>query len=221
MGTDFIYRRERGRCADGALRAATDDRHLRRRRTRSALSKLKNNFYKDIDGIKTQMYDDLIARGYYQTKPGQRCARSLAVSAVAAMVGGGLAGFVVLLIFLFVDLSIAAPSAPASVSLGSLVSHAGCARYMPRKTDAGAEAAARWKAFKRISAQHRQIRRCRGAERHLGSLAALRDCLRRATRTTFANSRRQRAGAGLVHPVAFDVRPVPPLVLRPQQRPAR
>ncbi|MBP8293195.1 MAG: DUF2207 domain-containing protein, partial [Caldilineaceae bacterium] len=67
-GTDFIYRRERDdtplepfekKVLDGVMGSKDEVR----------LSDLKNKFYSKIDGIKAQMYADLIARGYYKQSP--------------------------------------------------------------------------------------------------------------------------------------------------------
>jgi hypothetical protein len=143
MGTDFIYRRE---VEDVPI--SPFERQLMTDIFGSGhekkLSKLKNHFYKDIPGIKSAMYDDLVARGYYRTNPEAVRTKFGCIGGAAMIVAGLLA---VLLIFLFIDLSFAA-ICPGIGLFGIAVSMLVAARYMPRKTDAGAEAAARWKAFK-------------------------------------------------------------------------
>jgi uncharacterized membrane protein len=143
MGTDFIYRRELEDVPMSAFeqQLMTD---IFGAGHEKKLSKLKNNFYKDIPGIKTAMYDDLIARGYYRANPESVRTQFGCLGGAAMVVAGLLAA---LLIFLFVDLSIAA-LCPGIGLFGIAVSLLVASRYMPRKTDAGAEAAARWKAFK-------------------------------------------------------------------------
>jgi uncharacterized membrane protein len=143
MSTDFIYRRE---VEDVPI--SPFERQLMTDIFGSGhekkLSKLKNHFYKDIPGIKSAMYDDLVARGYYRTTPEAVRTKFGCIGGAAMIVAGLLA---VLLIFLFIDLSFAA-ICPGIGLFGIAVSMLVAARYMPRKTDAGAEAAARWKAFK-------------------------------------------------------------------------
>ncbi|MBE2236697.1 MAG: DUF2207 domain-containing protein, partial [Caldilineaceae bacterium] len=143
MGTDFIYRREHKDVSlHGFEQQLLSD--VFGKGDEKKLSKLKNKFYKDIPGIKTAMYEDLIARGYYRTNP-ESVRTQFGFLGGAAMVVAVL--LAVLLIVLFVDLS-AAALCPGIGLFAIAVSILIASRYMPRKTDAGAEAAARWKAFK-------------------------------------------------------------------------
>jgi uncharacterized membrane protein len=142
-GTDFIYRRERDdtplepfekKVLDSVMGAKDEVR----------LSDLKNKFYSKIDGIKSQMYADLIARGYYKQSP-DSARTQFGCLGVALIVGSVGIGFIVLLAA--GDLTAAAfcPGIGLFVTaLAMLIA----ARFMPRKADPGAEAAARWSAFR-------------------------------------------------------------------------
>lgn len=143
IGTDFIYRRER----DDVPLSAFESRLIKDifgNGDEKRLSKLKNKFYKDIPDIKTAMYDDLIARGYYRSNP-EKVRTQFGCLGGAAMIGAGLLS-VALMIWL-IDLT-AAAILPGIGFTAIAISLLIAARFMPRKTDAGAEAAARWKAFK-------------------------------------------------------------------------
>jgi uncharacterized membrane protein len=143
MGTDFIYRRER----DDVPLSAFESRLLKDifgSGDEKRLSKLKNKFYKDIPDIKTAMYDDLIERGYYRSNP-ETVRSQFGCLGGGVMIGAGLLS--VALMVLLIDLT-AAAILPGIGFVAIAASLLIAARFMPRKTDAGAEAAARWKAFR-------------------------------------------------------------------------
>ena len=109
-----------------------------------SLSDLKDKFYSKIDGIKAQMYADLIARGYYKQSP-DSARTQFGCLGIGLVIGSVGIGFVVLL--LFGELSAAAfcPGIGLFVTALAMII---AARFMPRKADPGAEAAARWSAFR-------------------------------------------------------------------------
>ncbi|GIK75968.1 MAG: hypothetical protein BroJett021_49560 [Chloroflexota bacterium] len=143
MGTDFIYRRER---TDVPLLPFEEKllNDIFGRDHEKKLSKLKNSFYKDIPGIKTAMYQALIDRGYYRSNPETVRTQFGCLGGGAMLVAGLLAVF---LMVLFIELT-AAAILPGIGLFAIAISLLIASRYMPRKTDEGAEAAARWKAFK-------------------------------------------------------------------------
>ena len=143
MGTDFIYRRER---TDVPLspfesKLITD---IFGSKQEKKLSDLKNKFYQDIPDIKTAMYDDLIGRGYYKTSPDSARKQFGCLGGAVMAVGAAVS---VLFTILLVDLTPAA-ICPGFGIFALAIALLVVSRYMPRKTDEGSEAVARWKAFK-------------------------------------------------------------------------
>lgn len=143
MSHDFVYRRERSDVPLLAYEQKLLDA-LFGSKDEVRLSKLKNKFYTKIDGIKKAMYEEVVRQGFFPTSPeavrGQfGC---LGVGALLLAVGVG-----VVLSGLFSNLSDFGfvPGVGLAVTAVALI---GFARYMPRKTDRGAEEAARWKAFR-------------------------------------------------------------------------
>lgn len=143
MGTDFIYRLEQ---PDAPL--APFEQKLVKAifggKQERKLSELKNKFYQDIPAIKTAMYEALVAHGYYRSNPESVRTQFGCLGAVAMTMEIALS---FLLMSWLIDLTPAAicPGIGLFVTAISLLI---AARFMPRKTDGGAEAAARWKAFK-------------------------------------------------------------------------
>ncbi len=143
MGTDFVYRRERRdvplqpfelELLQGVFGSKDEVR----------LSDLKNKFYKEIPAIKQSMYADLIQRNYYRQSP-ETVRSTFGCIGVAAIVVAVAASF--LLFVTLIDFTVAAvcPGFGLFVTALALLL---AARAMPRKTDAGSETAARWRAFK-------------------------------------------------------------------------
>ena len=142
-GTDFIYRREH---KDVELlpfeRKLLNDLFGHKDEVR--LSDLKQKFYSKLDGIKSEMYKAVVSADLFPRDPNAvrnqyGCLGGVGL-AVAAGVGMGLSA-------LFGTLTGAAALPGFGlgvVALGLLM----LARYMPRKTDHGAEEAAKWNAFK-------------------------------------------------------------------------
>ena len=142
-GTDFVYRYENKDIAlapfekeliDGMFGGHDEVR----------LSDLKNKFYEHISDIKQKMYDDLIARGFYKENPDS--VRTKFGCLGGALIGLAVAVGVAATIFLL-DFAVAAVCPAIGIFVTALavimISNA-----MPRKSDAGSEAAARWNAFR-------------------------------------------------------------------------
>jgi len=142
-GYDFIYRRER---RDTKLRPY-EERLLKSMfgsKDSVRLSDLKNKFYAKLPVIRQEMYDALIDEGYFGNRPDT--IRKLYMGlGLAGLMGAFFVGL--MLTAVFGDLTGAAvlPGIGLGiVAIGLII----LARYMPRKTDKGAEAAARWRAFR-------------------------------------------------------------------------
>jgi uncharacterized membrane protein YgcG len=141
--TDFIYRRERD---DVPLRPYEVLLLTRMFKSKDEvkLSKLKNKFYEDIPDIKKAMYEELTNEGLFVSNPESTRNRYGCLGAIL-MILAGIVGFIIMA--LFSDLTAAAilPGFGLGVTaVGFLI----LARFMPKKTDKGAEIAARWQAFK-------------------------------------------------------------------------
>src|SRR5690606_34161781 len=95
--------------------------------------------------IKSALYDETTAQGFFVRNP-ETVRNQYGCLGVGLLIIAAVAGFV--LLGAFGDLTAAAflPGLGMGVTaLGFLL----LSRYMPRKTDVGSEAAARWQAFKR------------------------------------------------------------------------
>ena len=109
------------------------------------LSDLKDRFHTELPALKKALYDEVTAQGLFARSPeavrNQYGCLGVCLLALAGLIGVGLMS-------LFGGLSGAAvlPGIGLAVTaFGFLL----LSRFMPRKTDAGAELAARWQAFKR------------------------------------------------------------------------
>lgn len=109
------------------------------------LSDLKNKFYRAIPSLRKQLYQAVVDEGFFKRSPEVTRTRY------------GILGVVTLLLTVCVGLILANVLAPFSafvfclpVALGGVaVGIIILARYMPQRTPAGADAVARWRAFKR------------------------------------------------------------------------
>lgn len=143
-GTDFIYRRER---TDVSLRPYEEKllNGIFKGKDEVRLSKLKNKFYTLLPEINASMYQAVVEANLFPRNP-ETVRNFYAFLAIASLVVAVFIG--IGLMSLFGDLTSAAilPGIGLGVTaLGLLI----LSRSMPRKTDHGAEEAARWQAFKR------------------------------------------------------------------------
>jgi len=109
------------------------------------LSDLKENFYTAIPKLKKQLYQEVVDLGFFHASPER-------VRSMYAGIGIGLLVFIAVVGFCgvaalsqYTDFAICLPLSLGVSALGLIL----IARVMPRKTQAGSEAAARWNAFKR------------------------------------------------------------------------
>jgi uncharacterized membrane protein YgcG len=143
MKTDYIYRRER---TDVPLAAHEQVLlgELFEGRDEVRLSSLKNNFYTKVPRIKTALYEAAVAANLFPSNPeGTRTLYSvLGMLAMAAAVGVGFLGITAL--GWLTPAAVLPGVGLGVVAVGLLI----LAKYMPRKTDSGAEEAAKWEAFR-------------------------------------------------------------------------
>jgi len=142
-GYDFIYRRER---KDTELRPYEERliKSMFGSKDSVRLSDLKNKFYSKLPAIRQEMYEALIDEGYFSNRPDT--IRKLYMGlGVIGLTGAFFVGFVLTAVFSDLTGAAVLPGIGLGiVAIGLII----LARYMPRKTDKGAEAAARWRAFK-------------------------------------------------------------------------
>src|SRR5215213_8919746 len=109
-----------------------------------ALSEVKGRFAAAQPQIQRHLYDELVERGYFTVSPERTRGRwkSIGVFALIVAIGGG---FVAVSSLPDIAPAIFIPIA-ALVGIGLIV--VVISRFMPRKSPAGAEAAAKWRAFR-------------------------------------------------------------------------
>jgi uncharacterized membrane protein YgcG len=118
---------------------------LFRSRNSVKLSALKQKFYQAIPELRDQLYEEVVNEGFFQRSP-ESTRNIYKVVGVVGLILSFAAGIVSLsLATVFAPAIICIPLGLGIVSIGMLI----LARVMPRKTTAGAEAAARWRAFRR------------------------------------------------------------------------
>ncbi len=109
------------------------------------LSELRNKFYVHISQVQRGLYEATVAEGYFPRSP-ERVRTSYAGTGVAALILAFVVGcFALIFLAQWSGLAICLPVAFAIPAIGLIV----LARYMPRKSEQGAEEAAKWMAFKR------------------------------------------------------------------------
>jgi hypothetical protein len=114
-----------------------------------ALSKAKAAFDEAGLRLRSILYDELVQHGFFPTRP-SRTRIFWQAAGVVLMVVAGVAGWVGLSTLFDIAPTVWMPGA-ALLIVGALVWFV--ARIMPRKTVAGAEAAAKWRAFKKYLEQ--------------------------------------------------------------------
>ncbi len=109
------------------------------------LSDLKNKFYTVIPKLKTQLYEATVQEGFFTARPdsvrSMYAALGIALLVLAAIVSFCITPF----LLAFTNLALLPGFGLGATAIALII----VAHYMPRKTDKGADAAARWLAFKR------------------------------------------------------------------------
>ncbi|MFN8496100.1 MAG: DUF2207 domain-containing protein [Caldilineaceae bacterium] len=143
--TDFIYRRNPTHSALQPYEQTILTALFGNETTNEVhLSQVRTQFYRQFKSIKQVLYQALIDQGYFPHNPDRVRHRYGCLGAWGLLAGGVLG---LCLLTLYVDLTVAGilPGIGLAITaLGLLI----IARNLPRKTDKGAEAAARWRAFK-------------------------------------------------------------------------
>ncbi len=112
-------------------------------RLERSLDDLKDSFYVYLPGLKDDLYDDLVKEGLFTSKPSTTRAAYTGYGFLV-LVAAGILGF-----FAFGQLETLTQTllcVPAAMGFGG-VSLMLVGNYMPRKTQKGAEEAAKWEAF--------------------------------------------------------------------------
>ena len=144
-GKDFTYRLVGKTAGLRSFEQTLVDRMFKGDTTERQLSELKNKFYTTIPKIKSQLYDEVVAEGFFMRSP-ERTRNAYGASGVAVLAVTGILGcFVLPFATVYTD---TAWLPVVGMGLTALI-FMSIARFMPRKTDKGADAAARWRAFKR------------------------------------------------------------------------
>lgn len=143
-GGDFTYKkvgstenlRKYEKTLVGAVFGQGDERDL---------SDLKNKFYTVIPKLKKQLYEATVQEGFFNTSP-DVVRNSYAGLGIALLVLAAIVGFCIIpFLASFTGLALLPAIGLGATAIAFII----VAHYMPRKTDKGAEASARWLAFKR------------------------------------------------------------------------
>jgi len=107
------------------------------------LSDLKNRFYKYNDKTKQMLYDEVTKDGYFVSNPRTARMKWMAVGLAVLILGGILLCLGFPLLAWLTDVGALLAFGPGLFGLGLLA----IAYFMPKKTQKGADEAAKWKAF--------------------------------------------------------------------------
>lgn len=119
------------------------------RRDHRRMSDLRDRFYTAIPKIQTQLYDELVRRGYFQASP-NKVRRRYTLLGFALLVGTVVGGVCLAVALAEYTVMVVCPPAGLAVTAVGLVI---VGQFMAAKTRQGAEQAARWTAFKRYLEQ--------------------------------------------------------------------
>ena len=109
------------------------------------LSDLKNKFYAEIPALRKELYTEAVRQGLFPESPEATRSR-FGCLGIVGLVVAGVVGFILLgSLSQFTSTAICPGLGLGVTAIGLLM----LGRYMPRKTEKGADASARWLAFKR------------------------------------------------------------------------
>jgi len=112
-------------------------------RTERKLSALRNKFYTKLPGIQEALYEELVSSGLFKRRP-DRTRATWSGFGVVALVGAIIVGVLTVPLSTYAGLI---PCLAVALGLGA-ISMLMVGRYMPAKTLQGAEATAKWNAFR-------------------------------------------------------------------------
>ena len=143
VARDFIYRYENRELPVSSFEQLLLD-SLFKLKGEVRLSDLKNRFHKELPALKRALYEEVTKQGFFARSP-EKVRNQYGCLGVCLLVLAGLAGMGVWTLFSGLTGAAVLPGIGLAVTaFGFLL----LSRFMPRKTDAGAELAARWQAFK-------------------------------------------------------------------------
>jgi len=108
------------------------------------LSELKNSFYKYNEEAKTKIYEELVKEGYFVANPANVRSKWLGIGVGLIILNFIFACVLTPILTAFTDVAILLTVGPGIFAIGLIV----ISRIMPKKTQAGADEAAKWKAFR-------------------------------------------------------------------------
>ena len=109
------------------------------------LSALRNKFYKDLPDIQNAIYAETVEKGYFSASPNKVRQRYAGLGFAMTAVVGLLVFCVFSALEQFSFLAICGATGLLSFPVGLMI----ISRWMPRKTQLGAQSAAKWAGFKR------------------------------------------------------------------------
>ena len=143
VARDFIYRYENRELPVSTFEQLLLD-GLFELKGEVRLSDLKNRFHKELPALKRALYEEVTEQGFFARSP-EKVRNQYGCLGVCLLALAGLAGIGLMTLFGGLTGAAVLPGIGLAVTaFGFLL----LSRFMPRKTDVGAELAARWQAFK-------------------------------------------------------------------------
>ncbi len=143
VARDFIYRYENRELPVSTFEQLLLD-GLFELKSEVRLSDLKNRFHKELPALKRALYEEVTEQGFFARSP-EKVRNQYGCLGVCLLALAGLAGIGLMTLFGGLTGAAVLPGIGLAVTaFGFLL----LSRFMPRKTDVGAELAARWQAFK-------------------------------------------------------------------------
>ena len=142
---DFVYRREEHDEPLSKYEQTLLSKIFKGNSKESRLSDLKEKFYTALPTLKKQLYQEVVDKGFFRRSP-ERTRSIYAGLGIGGLILTVVVGIIsTAALSTYTALAICPSLGLGAVFLGLVL----LSRYMPRKTPEGAEAAARWNAFKR------------------------------------------------------------------------
>jgi len=143
VARDFIYRYENRELPVSTFEQLLLD-GLFELKGEVRLSDLKDRFHKELPALKRALYEEVTEQGFFARSP-EKVRSQYGCLGVGLLALAGLAGIGLMTLFGGLTGAAVLPGIGLAVTaFGFLL----LSRFMPRKTDVGAELAARWQAFK-------------------------------------------------------------------------
>jgi uncharacterized membrane protein len=111
---------------------------------RKKLTDLRDKFYTFVPKLKNQLYDELVKEGFFTASPQKERNKWIGIGFVGLIIAAVLFCVLTPLLSDYSSLGFCPSAALGVVAIAMMIA----GRYMPRKTDKGAQATAEWLAFK-------------------------------------------------------------------------